>query len=95
MSAEGWLAAGYALLMWAAAWGLRTHAGKPKRTWVGTGTVDFARTIALVPLAVADLVLLRAAVLERSAVALFILTLLFFGITRFGWREISSRHISR
>jgi hypothetical protein len=89
VSAKVWLAVGYALLMWAVAWGLKRHAGTPNQTWVGTETVAFARAIALVPLAVGDAVLVGAAVLEPSAVALVILLPLFVGLTRTGWRELA------
>ena len=52
MSSAGWLAAGYALLMWAAGRGLRARAGSGGRTWVEAETVAFTRVIAFVPLAV-------------------------------------------
>jgi len=95
VSAKVWLAAGYALLMWAVAWGLKAHAGKPNPTWVGAETVAFARAIALVPLAVGDAVLMGAAVLEHTAVALVVLLPLFFGLTRSGWRELAWLRASR
>lgn len=95
MSGKIWLAAGYALLMWLVALGLRAHAGKPSETWVGVETVAFARAISLVPLGVGDAVLVGAGVLEPSAGALAILLPLFVGITWTGWRGLAELRASR
>lgn len=89
MSGPVLLAAGYALLMWLAAWGLRRHAGRSDGTWLSTETVSFARAMALVPLAVGDAVLVGAAVFERTLVALLVLGPLFAGLTWAGWRELA------
>lgn len=82
------LAAGYALLMWVTAWLLRKRAGAPVGNWVVREGAVFARVIALVPLAVAAVVLVGAAVWTHSTAARALLLTLLAAVAVSGWRGV-------
>lgn len=95
MSTPILLAAGYALLLWAIGFGLRTRAGSTSQTWWAAERAGFERAIALVPLAVADAVLLGAALFTREPLSLIALAAIFVGVTRSGMREWAALRTSR